>query len=103
MKAVGLAESRAGLLAKVAAVSQSFNEFEKVKRTIHTVAAEVTLVICAVSWTCVLCVLDCGADLCIFCPNTLNGADIAFDIEGQISVVAAAIPYIVSISLRPSS
>ena len=103
MRAVGLAESRAGLLTKVAAVSQSFNEFEKVKRVIHTAAAEATGAICAVSWTCVLCVLDCGVDLCFFCLNTLNGADIAFDIEGHISVVAAAIPYIVSISLHPSS
>jgi hypothetical protein len=31
--------------------------------------------------------------LCVLWPKTLQGADIAFDIEGHISLVAAAIPY----------
>jgi hypothetical protein len=35
--------------------------------------------------------LECGV-LCTFCPKTRNGAAIAFDIEGHISEVAAAIP-----------
>jgi len=35
--------------------------------------------------------LDCGM-LCLLWPKILNGADIAFDIEGHISLVAAAIP-----------
>jgi hypothetical protein len=57
-----------------------------------------------VSLTCLLCCLGFGSGLCIlcvFCPNTLSGADIALDIEGHISVVAAAIPYTISAWIFP--
>jgi hypothetical protein len=36
--------------------------------------------------------------LCLLCPRTLDGADIALEIEGHISVLAAAIPCQVPVS-----
>jgi hypothetical protein len=39
--------------------------------------------------------------LCVLCPKTLQGADIAFDTEGHISLVAAAIPYMSLVSKGP--
>jgi hypothetical protein len=41
--------------------------------------------------------------LCLLWPKILNGADIAFDIEGHISLVAAAIPYDLPVSNHPNS
>jgi hypothetical protein len=41
--------------------------------------------------------------LCDLVLKTLQGADIAFDTEGQISVVAAAMLYIPSVEFPSSS
>ena len=45
---------------------------------------------CDIRRSCTCRRLNCGV-LCVRCPRTRQGADIAFDTEGHISVVAAAI------------